>query len=66
MVLPKYLTTVTKFSKVCALILFIALPFIGFYSGYKYAKKMCSEEIFSLQIENEILNSIVKQEVDLN
>lgn len=34
---PKSLTTVTKFSKALAMILFVALPFIGFYLGYTYA-----------------------------
>ncbi len=65
MLLPKYLTTVTKFSKLCALVLFTALPFIGFYSGYNYAKNMYHQEILGLRIENEILNAIVKQEIDL-
>jgi hypothetical protein len=32
--LPKSLTTVTTLSKIVALILFIAMPFIGFYIGY--------------------------------
>jgi len=36
MVLPKSLTTVTTFSKILAMILFILLPFVGFYVGYKY------------------------------
>ena len=36
MKLPKSVTTVTPFSKFIALILFIALPFGGFYAGIKY------------------------------
>jgi len=36
MVLPKSLTTVTTFSKILALFLFLLLPFAGFYAGYKY------------------------------
>ncbi|MEK7186617.1 MAG: hypothetical protein AAB675_04650 [Patescibacteria group bacterium] len=36
MALPKSLTTVTTFSKILALFLFILLPFAGFYAGYKY------------------------------
>lgn len=36
MTLPKSLTTVTTFSKIIALFLFILLPFVGFYVGYKY------------------------------
>lgn len=34
--LPKYLTTVTPLSKTIALILFILLPFLGFYFGRIY------------------------------
>jgi len=34
--LPKELTTVTHFSKTIALLLVIALPFLGFYVGTKY------------------------------
>lgn len=33
---PNPFTTVTAFSKVVALILFVALPFVGFYLGIKY------------------------------
>lgn len=38
MVLPKELTTVTRTSKVLALIMIVALPFIGFYIGYQYGQ----------------------------
>lgn len=38
MKLPKSLTTVTKFSKALALILFIALPILAFYLGILYEK----------------------------
>lgn len=34
--LPKSLTTVTTFSKILAMILFITLPFLGFYLGMRY------------------------------
>ena len=34
--LPKFLTTVTPFSKFLALTLFVTFPFIGFYLGIKY------------------------------
>lgn len=34
--LPESLTTVTPFSKLVALVLFILLPFMGFYLGMKY------------------------------
>src|SRR3989344_261472 len=42
MKLPKELTTVTPLSKYLALFLLIALPFIGFYLGFKY------QEVFDL------------------
>jgi hypothetical protein len=32
----KTFTTVTKFSKTLAFVLFITLPFLGFYLGYEY------------------------------
>lgn len=35
--LPKSLTTITPFSKTLAMILFILLPFIGFYLGIQYS-----------------------------
>ena len=38
MALPKSWTTVTTLSKTIALILFIALPFLGFYFGMQYQK----------------------------
>jgi hypothetical protein len=38
--LPKWLTTVTPLSKALAMILFIALPFIGFYLGMKYQQQI--------------------------
>jgi hypothetical protein len=41
-VLPKSLTTVTRFSKLLALFLFILLPFAGFYLGYRYGYAMGS------------------------
>jgi hypothetical protein len=37
--LPKWLTTVTPLSKIIAMILFILLPFVGFYMGMKYQEK---------------------------
>lgn len=40
--LPSSLTTVTPFSKLFALILFILLPFIGFYLGIQYQKNVTS------------------------
>ena len=36
MILPKQLTTITSFTKILAGILFITLPFVGFYLGMEY------------------------------
>src|SRR5260221_203082 len=36
----KYLFTVTTFSKILAMLLFITLPFIGFYLGMKYQEEV--------------------------
>lgn len=41
--LPKELTTVTPLSKLVALIVFIALPFIAFYYGVLYQSSMQTE-----------------------
>jgi|SRR5579872_653347 len=40
MKLPKSMTTVTTFSKTLALILFVVLPFLGFYLGTLYQKNV--------------------------
>jgi hypothetical protein len=41
--LPKSLTTVTPFSKALAMILFILLPFVGFYLGMNYQAAISPE-----------------------
>ena len=38
--LHRYLFTVTTFSKILAMILFISLPFLGFYLGMQYQKQV--------------------------
>lgn len=38
--LPKELTTVTKLSKYLAMVVFIALPFVGFFLGVRYQEMM--------------------------
>ena len=43
--LPKQLTTVTPFSKVLAIVLFILFPFIGFLSGMQYQSLLGTSEI---------------------
>lgn len=53
MPLPKSTTTVTTLSKLLAAILFIALPFIGFWVGMEYQKLLTSTEINKCGIESE-------------
>ena len=42
--LSRYLFTVTTFSKLLAMFLFITLPFVGFYLGTQYQKTMTMVE----------------------
>jgi len=51
MKLPKYLTTITTFSKILAMILFILLPILGFKFGMDYQKKINTQTLDS-QKEN--------------
>lgn len=44
MELPKYLTTVTPLSKYLSFVLFILLPFLGFYAGTRYQSCMFVKE----------------------
>ena len=60
---PKWLTTVTPFSKALAMILFIILPFVGFYLGMQYQQKVAISTpitLSKLNIENKINNSTVQ------
>lgn len=45
--LSKSLTTVTPLSKTIALMLFIILPFVGFYLGTKYSDKQVQDQSFA-------------------
>ena len=50
---PKELTTVTPFSKILAGILFIALPFVGFFIGSNYQQAIISQsELAKLETAN--------------
>lgn len=49
MTLPSSLTTVTRFSKTLAMILFMILPFAGFYIGSQYQKSVDSSLFSSSQ-----------------
>ena len=50
MPLPKSFTTVTTFSKLLAMFLFILFPFVGFYAGMEYQEKLTPLGIISNQI----------------
>jgi hypothetical protein len=49
--LPQWLTTVTLFSKLLAMALFIALPFAGFYLGMKYQEKITVSNPVTLEVQ---------------
>ncbi len=55
MAVSKVFTTVTPFSKLVALILFIPLPFIGFYLGIEYQKSI-TPQYPSLQYDPSLLS----------
>lgn len=58
MVFPKSFTTVTTFSKLLALSLFIFLPFLGFYLGVQYRKIISSDKKISKEIIVKKLTSV--------
>lgn len=47
MSLPRWATRVTPLSKLIALILFVSLPFIGFYFGIQYQKDFPPAEVLT-------------------
>ena len=64
MALPKSFTTVTTFSKILALVLFITMPITGFYLGMTYEKSLSSlkgadarTQIFSTQQDCELFTN---------
>jgi len=54
MKLSKSLTTVTRFSKLIALLLFIMLPLAGFYMGMRYQQKL--NDLDNLQKATELIS----------
>ncbi len=50
MKLPSYLTKVTPLSKTLALILFILLPFLGFYLGVKYQSSLVTQPLVNQKV----------------
>lgn len=59
MKLSKKLTTVTPFSKYLAMVLFIILPFVGFYLGIKY-----QEINYTISIGSQYQNQITKNQAE--
>ena len=55
--LHKYLFTVTTFSKFLAMILFIALPFVGFYLGMQYQQKITVASPVILETQKKPISS---------
>lgn len=64
MSLPKYLTTVTTFSKILAMILFILLPIVGFELGKSYQKNLTVAPIVQQLGLNDIISPIPTDTVD--
>jgi len=70
MKLPKSWTTVTLLSKMVAIVLFVSLPFVGFYLGIKYQASVIEELQQKIRIfENsakqvQLQNNSDNQEVD--
>lgn len=59
MKLPESWTTVTLLSKILAIILFVSLPFIGFYFGVKYQKNIYIENnVSEIKVNNEETKNI--------
>jgi len=55
MKLPESFTKVTPLSKIIALILFVSLPFVGFYFGFVYAKSFNYESEHPVCIPKNII-----------
>ena len=64
MPLPKSLTTVTTFSKLVALGMFVALPFIGFYYGLTYTQNTLPYPPASEEVAVEIKSDFEKMLTD--
>ena len=58
--LRKYLFTVTTFSKLLAMFLFILFPFIGFYLGVKYQERLMINNVTCSLTQNNNSLDIVK------
>lgn len=58
--LPKWLITVTPFSKILALILFVALPILAFIFGEQYGQLLTVKNQASQQMLTTIPNPTLK------
>lgn len=63
--LSKVLTTVTPLSRMLALLLFIALPFVGFYAGTQYQARLMQNEYPTPTPTPERNQTLCTQEVKL-
>lgn len=59
--LHKYLFTVTTFSKLLAMFLFVLLPFVGFYLGMKYQEKITNQNPEAFQLEKKSAETKTKE-----
>jgi hypothetical protein len=53
--LHRYLFTVTTFSKLLAMALFVILPFLGFYLGYKYHQQLTASTPVITEVNKTII-----------
>ena len=53
--LHRYLFTVTTFSKLLAMILFIVFPFVGFYLGMRYQKQITVNTTAVLEVQKTVI-----------
>ena len=64
--LPQWLTTVTLFSKLLAMALFIALPFAGFYLGMKYQEKITVNVPIVSQVQKNVIPTPTLVPIDIS
>lgn len=64
MKIPKSFKEVTTFSKLVALGLFVALPFIGFYLGSWYQEKLCPDNNTDVQDETTSTDEVNTSETE--
>lgn len=69
MPLPKFFTTVTTFSKVLALVLFVLFPVFGFYLGMQYQQLQTSSQaylgVYTASVDKPTCSVSEKQKINL-